>query len=105
MKKLCCAVFALLPALAFAYPIEVEKQYNGAEIVYDTTDIDNRLAAINVQNVGEVTAECKVVFVNGPETPKVRKAVIEGGKSAYLTSNFNRAIIKLRIKLTCNPNP
>ncbi|AYF87727.1 MULTISPECIES: 3-phosphoglycerate kinase [unclassified Pseudomonas] len=103
MKKLCCALLVVLPTLAFAYPIEVEKQYNGAELVYDTTDIDNNLAAINIQNVGGTTAECKVVFVNGPETPKVRKAVIESGKSAYLTANFNRAIIKLRIKLTCNP--
>lgn len=103
MKKLCCALFALLPALAFAYPIEVEKQYNGAEITYDTTDISDNLAAINIRNLGEATAECKAVFVNGPETPKVRKAIIEGGKSAYLTSNFNRAVIKLRIKLTCNP--
>ncbi|BAU73489.1 hypothetical protein [Metapseudomonas furukawaii] len=103
MKKRCCALIALLPALAFAYPIEVEKQVNGAEIVYDTTDIDNNLAAINIQNIGGSTAECRVVFVNGPETPKVRKAVIEAGKSAYLTANFNRAVIKLRIKLTCNP--
>ncbi|WP_271411449.1 3-phosphoglycerate kinase [Pseudomonas sp. Q1-7] len=103
MKKLCCAVFALLPALAVAYPIEVEKQYNGAEIVYDTTDIADNLAAINIQNIGGTTAECKVVFVNGPETPKVRKALIESGKSAYLTATFQRSVIRLRIKLTCKP--
>lgn len=103
MKKLCCALFALLPTLAFAYPIEVEKQYNGAEIVYDTNDVADNLAAINVQNVGGAPAECKVVFVNGPETPKVRKAIIESGKSAYLTATFQRSVIKLRIKLTCNP--
>lgn len=103
MKKLCCAVFALLPVLAVAYPIEVEKQYNGAEIVYDTTDIADNLAAINIQNIGGTTAECKVVFVNGPETPKVRKALIESGKSAYLTATFQRSVIRLRIKLTCKP--
>ena len=103
MKKLCCALFALLPTLVLAYPIEVEKQYNGAEIVYDTTDIASNMAAINIQNVGGTAAECKAVFVNGPETPKVRKAVIESDKSAYVTANFTRAVIKLRIKLTCNP--
>ena len=103
MKKLCCALFALLPTLVLAFPIEVEKQYNGAEIVYDTNDVSDNLAAINIQNVGGTAAECKAVFVNGPETPKVRRTVIESGKSAYVTANFTRAVIKLRIKLTCNP--
>ena len=32
MKKLCCALLACLPLTVMAYPIEVEKQLNGAEV-------------------------------------------------------------------------
>ena len=32
MKKICCALIALLPLTAFAYPIEIDKKLNGAEV-------------------------------------------------------------------------
>jgi hypothetical protein len=103
MKRTLCALLACLPVAAFAYPIEVEKRYNGSEITYTTDDIDHNMGSINVYNLGEARAECTVRFTNGPETPKIRRAVIEGGKSVYLTAKFNRSIIRLRIGLTCKP--
>ena len=102
MKRLCCALFALLPATLFAaYPIEVEKQLNGAEVSYTTQDIDHNLGSISLYNYGRAQARCTAVFRNGPEAPRTRKAVIEPGDTANMTVKFTRSIIRLRIKLTC----
>ncbi|MBU3057018.1 3-phosphoglycerate kinase [Pseudomonas indica] len=102
MKRICCALIALLPSAVFAaYPIEVEKQLNGAEVSYTTQDIDHDLGAITLSNLGQSTARCTAVFRNGPETPRTRKAVLKPGQTLNLTAKFTRSIIKLRIQLTC----
>lgn len=103
MKKFCCAALALLPLTALAYPIEVQKSLNGTEVDYETQDIGDQMGAILLRNNGQQQATCTAVFVNGPETPHVRKATIAPGKEANMTSSFSRAVIKLRIKLTCTP--
>ncbi|AGI25240.1 3-phosphoglycerate kinase [Pseudomonas sp. MT3] len=103
MKKICCAVLALLPLTALAYPIEVQKSLNGTEVDYETQDIGDQMGAILLRNNGQQSVTCTAVFVNGPETPHVRKATLEPGKQANMTSSFSRAVIKLRIKLTCRP--
>lgn len=103
MKKICCAVMALLPLTALAYPIEVEKKLNGTEVSYDTQDIGDRMGAILLRNNGQQPVTCTAVFVNGPETPHVRKATVEPGKDANMATSFSRSVIKLRIKLTCTP--
>ncbi|AYC33753.1 3-phosphoglycerate kinase [Pseudomonas cavernae] len=105
MNKLCCVVFALLPvgALAATYPIEVEKKLNGAEVSASSQAIDVNMAGIELYNYGKAAAECKVVFRNGPESPRTRKAALAPGQSALLTSSFKSQVIKLRIKVTCNP--
>ncbi|PJI49626.1 MULTISPECIES: 3-phosphoglycerate kinase [Pseudomonas] len=104
MKKFCCAVLALLPLTALAYPIEVQKSLNGTEVDVETQDIGDQMGAIILRNGGQQDVTCTAVFVNGPETPHVRKATMAPGKEANLTSSFSRAVIKLRIKLTCNPS-
>ncbi|MGH8435385.1 MAG: 3-phosphoglycerate kinase [Pseudomonas sp.] len=103
MKKLLCVAITLLPLGAFAYPIELEKQLNGAEVSSSTQDIGDNMGAVLLQNVGQSKTECTAVFTNGPETPRVRKAVMKPGESANMAVKFNRAVIRLRIKLTCNP--
>ncbi|MBA1232535.1 3-phosphoglycerate kinase [Pseudomonas viridiflava] len=103
MNRVCCALLAMLPLTAFAYPIEVEKQYQGVKIDYVTHDIDQDIGSISVNNFGDVDAKCSVVFVNGPEAPRTRRVQVAAGKSAEVTAKFNRSIIKLRIKLNCQP--
>ncbi|CAD5108729.1 3-phosphoglycerate kinase [Zestomonas carbonaria] len=105
MKKLYCAVFALLPmgALAATYPIELEKQLNGAEVSASGQAIDYNLAALDLYNYGQTRARCTAVFRNGPEVPRTRKVTLEPGGNAALTGKFNNGIIRLRIKLTCEP--
>ncbi|AXP01976.1 MULTISPECIES: 3-phosphoglycerate kinase [Pseudomonas] len=103
MKKICCAVLALLPLTAFAYPIDVEKHLNGLSIDYNAYDTDADIGSIQVNNYGNVDAACTVVFNNGPEAPRTRKIEVAAGKFKNATAKFNRNIIKLRIKLTCQP--
>jgi hypothetical protein len=106
MKKLCCvvsgcALLAMLPLTAFAYPIDVQKQLNGLSIDYNAYDTDTDIASIQVNNYGTTDATCKVVFNNGPEAPRTRTIEVAAGKHKNATAKFNRTIIKMRIKLTC----
>lgn len=103
MKKICCVVLALLPLTAFAYPIDVEKHLNGLSIDYNAYDTDADIGSIQVNNYGSTDAACTVVFSNGPEAPRTRKIEVAAGKFKNATVKFNRNIIKLRIKLTCQP--
>lgn len=103
MKKFCCAVLAMLPLTAFAYPIDVQKQLNGLSIDYNAFDTDTDIASIQVNNFGSTDATCKVVFNNGPEAPRTRNIEVAAGKHKTATAKFNRTIIKMRINLTCTP--
>lgn len=69
MKKCCAALLALLPLTALAYPIDVEKELEGVKLDYTTYDTDYDMGAITLNNYGEVAAQCKVTFRNGPEAP------------------------------------
>lgn len=103
MKKCCVVLLALLPMTAFAYSIDVEKQVDGVKIDYTTYDTDYDMGSITVNNYGDVAAQCKVVFINGPESPRTRRVAIPARQSKDVTAKFNRSIIKLRIKLDCKP--
>lgn len=103
MNRLCCALLALLPLGAMAYPIEVEKQFDGVKVDYNAHDVFHDIGSITVNNYGDVDARCAVVFRNGPEAPRTRRVQVAAGKSVDVTSKFNRSIIKLRIKLSCEP--
>ncbi|KTC03856.1 MULTISPECIES: hypothetical protein [Pseudomonas] len=103
MNRLCCALLVMLPLTALAYPIEVEKQYQSVKIDYVAHDVYHDTGSITVNNYGEVDAKCSVVFINGPEAPRTRHVQVGAGKSLDVSSRFNRSIIKLRIRLSCQP--
>lgn len=104
MRKLSCAVLALLPLTAFGmYPIEVDSSLNGTEISYSTQEISNDMAVLLLANQGREPVRCSAVFRNGPEAPRTRKTLLQPGQEANLTTKFTRGIIKLRVKLECNP--
>lgn len=103
MKKLCCALIACVPLAVEAYPIELEKQFNGAEVSASTQEIDHNMAAVRVQNYGQQAASCKAVFRNGPEAPRTRSVKLAAGQSGNLTVKFARSIIRLRVQLDCQP--
>jgi len=101
MRKICCALLALLPLSAFAYPIDVEKHLNGLNIDYTAYDTDADIGSIQINNYGKTDATCTVVFRNGPETPRTRRVEVPAGKFKNATAKFTRSIIRLRIELTC----
>lgn len=103
MNKICCVVLAMLPLSAWAYPIEVEKHYEGVQIDYTSHDTFYDTGAITVNNYGDVPAKCSVAFQNGPEAPKIRRIAVAAKNSVDVSAKFNRSIIKLRIKLDCEP--
>ncbi len=102
MKKCCAVLLLLLPLSALAYPIEVEKQLDGVKLDYTAYDTHYDMGAISLNNYGQVAAQCKVTFRNGPEAPRVRRVQVPAGKRVDVNAKFNRQIIKLRIALSCN---
>lgn len=102
MKKSCAVLLLLLPLSAVAYPIDVEKQITGVKVDYTTYDTDRDMGSITLNNYGQVPAQCRVTFRNGPEAPRVRRVQVPAGARVDVNAKFNRQIIKLRIALDCN---
>ena len=103
MKRLCIAALVIFPlsAVAVSYPVELEQELNGAEVLASTETIDRDMAGLVLQNFGEGPVECTAVFRNGPEMPRTRRITLEAGESKPMTAKFKRDVIKLRVKLTC----
>ena len=103
MKHCCLALLALLPLTAFAYPTELKKQMNGAEVSATAQQVDSNIGGLTLYNYGGTTAKCKAVFRNGPEAPRTRSAELRPGDNVTLTARFARNVIKLRVDVTCQP--
>ena len=103
MKNCCLVLLALLPLTAAAYPTELEKQMNGAEVSATVQQIDSNIGGLTLYNYGLTDAKCNAQFRNGPEAPRTRSIDVPAGKHKNATAKFTRSIIKLRIKLTCVP--
>ena len=102
MKTIGYLLFALLPVAASAatYPVDIDQQLNGAEVTVTPQVIDRDLAGLLLHNHGR-RRPCTAVFQNGPEAPRTRRTELQPGERA--TSKFKRDVIRLRIKLTCEP--
>jgi len=81
----------------------MEQQLNGTEVLASTSSIDRDMAALHLHNLGAAPAACKAVFRNGPEAPRTRRTTLQAGEQKALTAKFKRDVIRLRIKLTCEP--
>lgn len=101
MKNITMMLLLTLPAVAFAFPFEVEKELNGAEIAVNTMDLGNNMPSVSLSNYGARAAVCKVRFRNGPEAPRTRKAHIAPGETTHLTARFNSTVIKMRVTVEC----
>lgn len=101
MKNITMMLLLAVPAVAFAFPFEVETQLNGAEISINTLDLGNNMPSVSLSNYGARDAVCKVRFRNGPEAPRTRKAHVAAGETAHLTARFNSTVIKMRVMVEC----
>src|SRR5690606_34955627 len=98
-----CTLLAMFPltALAVSYPVEVEQQLNGTEVLVSTETIDRDMAGVLLQNYGAKPVACSAVFRNGTDAPRTRRTTLQSGERKPLTAKFKRDVIRLRIKLTC----
>lgn len=105
MKRVCVAVLAIIPlsALAVSYPVDLEQQLNGTEVLASTSSMAADMAALHLHNLGAEPVVCSAVFRNGPESPRSRKTALKAGEQKALTAKFTRDVIRLRIQLTCEP--
>lgn len=99
------ASLAIIPlsALAVSYPVEVEEQLNGTEVLTTIETIDRDMAGLTLHNLGERAVQCTAVFRNGPEAPRTRRTSLDAGERKSLVAKFKRDVIRLRIKLSCEP--
>lgn len=105
MKRICLAVLAIIPlsALAVSYPVDIQQQLNGTEVLANASSIDRDMAALHLHNLGAKPVGCKAVFRNGPEAPRSRRTTLQAGEQKALTAKFKRDVIRLRIQLDCEP--
>ena len=101
MKKILTILLLALPGAVLAFPFEVEKQLNGAEVAVATLDLGNNMASVSLSNYGARAAVCKVRFRNGPEAPRTRRASAAAGETAHVTARFNNTVIKMRVQVEC----
>jgi hypothetical protein len=87
---------------AFAYPIDVKSNLNGMDLKLNAVG-DSSIAAIEIKNDDSRAAICQVEFVNGPELPDRNMATVQPGKAQTVRFAAKRTVIKLDVKVTCNP--
>ena len=82
-----------------------QRVWTSSSIAGDTTSLGIRYYSglITLSNYGDKAADCKVVFRNGPESPRTRRVSLEPGKNAELSAKFSRKIIKLYLTVNCSP--
>ena len=96
------ALAALLLAAgnAFAFPVELEFDPGGLDVVA-AAHSDGRLALVRVVNGEEFALRCEAVFRNGPEIARTRQAIVAAGGQATLSWAPNRRVVRLRIEVQC----
>ncbi|QEY58634.1 3-phosphoglycerate kinase [Pseudomonas sp. C27(2019)] len=101
MRKLTLLLALMFPVAVLAFPFDVEKTLNGAQIAVDTLALSDNLASASLSNYGQRDAVCKVRFRNGPEAPRTRKTRVRAGETAHVTARFNSTVIRMRVNVEC----
>lgn len=101
MKKLYALVLSLGPAVAFAYPIDVDVVTRGLDISFES--IEQRGATVlHLRNHEPVTVHCSVLFNAGVESRR-RQAVIAAGDGQTLQFTPRREVVRMRVRVECEP--
>jgi len=102
MRKIQPVLFitALIPAIAMAFPIDIEMNSKGLDIDYRTSQIE-MMVALQLTNHDLQAAECAVRFQNGPELARTRRVTIGAQKSTTVQYTARRTVVRMRVTITC----
>jgi hypothetical protein len=99
-------VMALLAAFAGPvaaadrpFPIDVEKELNGLDIVVKTSP--GPPVVVTLENRSSERADCRAIFEGGLATPVRRAAKVAPGKTTTLSYPLKDDIARLKVVLNC----
>lgn len=102
MRKIQLVIFvtALIPAIAMAFPIDIEMNSKGLDIDYRTSQIEMTVA-LQLTNHDMQAAECAVQFRNGPELARTRRVTVGAQKSTTVQYTARRTVLRMRVTINC----
>lgn len=101
LRLLASALLMWASVPAHAFPFEVEEDLAGLNIAVSTGDLGDNVAAVTLDNYGQVDAQCRVRFRSGPELPVTRKVRVAAQQRAHVTASFNHQVIRMRVQVNC----
>ena len=97
-----CVVCQNLTAAVF--PIDVESELNGLNIIHEAYSIQvGSTVTLNLNNSDERKASCRATFDAKVVQRKTYNRIIEPGKTAYISYNPGRKVNRMNIKIVCMP--
>ncbi|GGO83490.1 hypothetical protein GCM10011348_27390 [Marinobacterium nitratireducens] len=87
---------------ASAFPIELEQQLHELDVGVEAGSSEN-MAWIRLANAEPRSVHCAATFRNGPEIARTRQTTIEPGQTTVLSDAVHRPVLKMRIRVECNP--
>ena len=107
MRTLAIAVLFGIPGLCSAaasrFPIELEQELNGLDIVATATP--GKLTLVTLQNRSKERVDCSASFEGGLATPTRKSTRIKPGKTATLSYAAKDDIARLHVNLACQRAP
>lgn len=95
-------VFAQQGSSPWGFPIDVQLNAGGLDLVNtDTGDVGN-VATVTLLNQDRREAFCVATFVNGPERPSALRVRLAPGEKTILTQAFQREILRVRVDIECS---
>jgi|SRR6056297_143633 len=94
------ALLLLLAGVAAAFPVELEVDAPGLDVVA-TGQSANDLAVVRAVNHESFAVRCVAIFRNGPERERSRRVTIQPAASVALSWAPRRSVVRMRIELQC----
>jgi hypothetical protein len=94
------ALAALMPALAAAFPIDLQMKSKGLDVDHRTSQME-LTTVIQLTNHESQAVRCAVQFRNGPEIAQTRRVTIPAQKSSTVQYTARRTVVRMRVTVTC----
>lgn len=91
----------LLVGTAHAYPVDINVVTRGNDV--EATHVqEGQGTIIRLHNHDPVELRCAVLFDAGVENRR-RTAIVPGGKSVTVAYTPRREVVRMRVRIECNP--